>query len=83
MKSWLLFVTTGLALSSGLLAVNAAEPVKPGAAAPAAAAAKPAAPAPVAKIPACANPNGLGVSRVIEIDTTGGPGFGFGALQGV
>lgn len=26
--------------------------------------------------PACANPNGLGVSRTVEIDTTGGPGFG-------
>jgi peptidoglycan/xylan/chitin deacetylase (PgdA/CDA1 family) len=26
---------------------------------------------------ACANPDGLGVSRVVEIDTTGGPGFGF------
>ena len=26
---------------------------------------------------ACANPHGLGVSRVVEIDTTGGPGFGF------
>jgi peptidoglycan/xylan/chitin deacetylase (PgdA/CDA1 family) len=25
----------------------------------------------------CDNPNALGVSRVIEIDTTGGPGFGF------
>lgn len=25
---------------------------------------------------ACANPNALGVSRVVEIDTTGGPGFG-------
>src|SRR6476659_9684240 len=25
----------------------------------------------------CDNPNGLGVSRVVEIDTTGGPGFGF------
>src|SRR5258708_7728789 len=25
----------------------------------------------------CANPNALGVSRVVEIDTTGGPGFGF------
>src|ERR1700753_3182479 len=24
----------------------------------------------------CANPNALGVSRVVEIDTTGGPGFG-------
>ena len=27
--------------------------------------------------PACANPNALGISRVVEIDTTGGPGFGF------
>ncbi|MEQ1649600.1 MAG: polysaccharide deacetylase family protein [Hyphomicrobiaceae bacterium] len=25
---------------------------------------------------ACANPNGLGVSRTVEIDTKGGPGFG-------
>jgi len=34
-----------------------------------------AAPAP-AKAP-CANPNALGISRIVEIDTTGGPGFGF------
>lgn len=27
--------------------------------------------------PTCTNPNALGVSRVVEIDTTGGPGFGF------
>jgi peptidoglycan/xylan/chitin deacetylase (PgdA/CDA1 family) len=35
--------------------------------------------APVAPQPqaACANPDALGVSRVVEIDTTGGPGFGF------
>jgi peptidoglycan-N-acetylglucosamine deacetylase len=26
---------------------------------------------------ACANPDALGVSRVVEVDTTGGPGFGF------
>jgi peptidoglycan/xylan/chitin deacetylase (PgdA/CDA1 family) len=25
----------------------------------------------------CANPNALGIARVVEIDTTGGPGFGF------
>jgi peptidoglycan/xylan/chitin deacetylase (PgdA/CDA1 family) len=43
-----------------------------GAAVPQAAAA---APAP-AKAP-CANPNALGIARVVEIDTTGGPGFGF------
>jgi peptidoglycan/xylan/chitin deacetylase (PgdA/CDA1 family) len=43
----------------------------------------PAAPAPAAVPPTTAasscpgNPNALGVSRVVEIDTTGGPGFGF------
>jgi peptidoglycan/xylan/chitin deacetylase (PgdA/CDA1 family) len=30
-----------------------------------------------AAAPACATPNALGVSRTVEIDTTGGPGFGF------
>jgi peptidoglycan/xylan/chitin deacetylase (PgdA/CDA1 family) len=46
--------------------------VPPAAAAPAPAAA---APAP-AKAP-CANPDALGIGRVVEIDTAGGPGFGF------
>jgi peptidoglycan/xylan/chitin deacetylase (PgdA/CDA1 family) len=32
---------------------------------------------PVQPKTACANPDALGVSRVVEIDTTGGPGFGF------
>ena len=47
-----------------------------------AAAPSPAAPAPVptppaAKaIPACDNPDAIGLSRVVEIDTTGGPAFG-------
>ena len=27
--------------------------------------------------PACTNPDALGVERVVQIDTTGGPGFGF------
>jgi peptidoglycan/xylan/chitin deacetylase (PgdA/CDA1 family) len=37
------------------------------------------APAPVPKLapPACINPNAMGIARVVEIDTTGGPGFGF------
>jgi len=40
------------------------------------------APAPVNQPPqparaACNNPNALGVGRTVEIDTTGGPGFGF------
>jgi peptidoglycan/xylan/chitin deacetylase (PgdA/CDA1 family) len=33
--------------------------------------------APVALPASCTNPNAIGVSRVVEIDTTGGPGFGF------
>src|SRR5262245_56056618 len=44
-------------------------------------AAPPPPPAPAAKPVAaksvCANPDGLGVSRTVIIDTTGGPGFGF------
>ena len=35
------------------------------------------APAPVAIKAKCDNPNALGVERVVQIDTTGGPGFGF------
>ena len=41
---------------------------------PSFAAAPPAATAPSST---CANPNALGVARTVEIDTTGGPGFGF------
>jgi peptidoglycan/xylan/chitin deacetylase (PgdA/CDA1 family) len=40
----------------------------------------PAAPPPPAPVPqkaTCANPDALGVSRTVVIDTTGGPGFGF------
>jgi peptidoglycan/xylan/chitin deacetylase (PgdA/CDA1 family) len=40
-----------------------------------AALAKPVAPVPVKST--CANPDALGVSRVVVVDTTGGPGFGF------
>jgi peptidoglycan/xylan/chitin deacetylase (PgdA/CDA1 family) len=54
------------------------------AAAPSAPAAVPAPPPPPAAIPAvspakqpCNNPDALGIGRVVEIDTTGGPGFGF------
>jgi peptidoglycan/xylan/chitin deacetylase (PgdA/CDA1 family) len=42
-------------------------------AAPAAAAT----PAPAPAKPPCTNPDALGIARVVEIDTTGGPGFGF------
>jgi peptidoglycan/xylan/chitin deacetylase (PgdA/CDA1 family) len=43
------------------------------AARPAALPAPPAAP----QKPTCANPDALGVGRVVEVDTSGGPGFGF------
>ena len=33
--------------------------------------------APAAAQAKCENPNALGVARVVQIDTTGGPGFGF------
>jgi peptidoglycan/xylan/chitin deacetylase (PgdA/CDA1 family) len=41
--------------------------------------AKPAAPPlpAVSQKPVCANPDALGVSRLVEVDTSGGPGFGF------
>ena len=41
----------------------------------AAAQAKPTPAAPA--IPACDKPDGMGLTRIVEIDTTGGPGFGF------
>jgi peptidoglycan/xylan/chitin deacetylase (PgdA/CDA1 family) len=54
-----------------------ATPVAAPAPAPVAAPAAAPAPQPMKRpdIP-CANPNAMGVSRVVEIDTTGGPGFG-------
>jgi peptidoglycan/xylan/chitin deacetylase (PgdA/CDA1 family) len=63
-----------------VLAQNTTPPAIPASAA----APSPAPPAPSAAstppsakaIPACNNPNALGLSRVVEIDTTGGPAFG-------
>jgi len=34
-------------------------------------------PPPVAPLPTCNNPDALGLTRVVEIDTTNGPGFGY------
>ncbi|WP_050425047.1 polysaccharide deacetylase family protein [Bradyrhizobium tropiciagri] len=66
---------------------TAAPAAAPAAAAPAPPAAAPAPAAAAAPVPpkqppqparaACTNPNALGVARTVEIDTTGGPGFGF------
>jgi peptidoglycan/xylan/chitin deacetylase (PgdA/CDA1 family) len=56
------------------LAQNATAAATP---APAASAPVPAPTPPAAKaIPACNNPDAIGLSRVVEIDTTGGPAFG-------
>src|ERR1700760_2726951 len=62
------------------VAATPAAPVRPVAENPPAPALPAAAPSPAA-LPAkaastCANPNALGLSRTVEIDTTGGPAFG-------
>ena len=57
-------------------AAQKAAPAVPAAAAPVPAAAAAAQPPQPARA-ACNNPNALGVGRTVEIDTTGGPGFGF------
>src|SRR5262252_2946589 len=59
------------------VAVAQASPTPAAQAAPAPAPAAQAAPMPSAMPTSCSNPNALGVARVVEIDTTGGPGFGF------
>ncbi|MGL4261580.1 MAG: polysaccharide deacetylase family protein [Afipia sp.] len=77
--------------SQALIPQRTTPPAPPKAATPAPAPAQTAAPAPAtatapaptpAAAPApikanCANPNAIGVARVVQIDTTGGPGFGF------
>ncbi len=77
-------ITTSLVLAGAisLCAFNSAwsQALIPQRNAPAAAPPVSQTPAPVAAAPAktpCANPNAIGVSRVIAIDTAGGPGFGF------
>jgi peptidoglycan/xylan/chitin deacetylase (PgdA/CDA1 family) len=62
-------------LALAVVALMAAAPVMAGSP-PKKDAAGPSSPPPAAK-PACDNPNALGVARTVEIDTTGGPGFGF------
>src|SRR6266478_7490296 len=59
----------------GSVAAVADSAAKSAAAAPAAV--DQASPKPAAMPTSCSNPDALGVSRVVEIDTTGGPGFGF------
>ncbi|MBI5132135.1 MAG: polysaccharide deacetylase family protein [Rhodopseudomonas palustris] len=77
-------IATGLLIASAVslgaigAAWSQATPKTTGATAqPAPQAAPTPAPAPAPVKQACANPDALGVGRVVEIDTTGGPGFGF------
>jgi peptidoglycan/xylan/chitin deacetylase (PgdA/CDA1 family) len=58
-----------------VLAQNNAAPAPTAPAAPAAST-NTANPPPAPKTATCSNPDGLGISRVVEIDTTGGPAFG-------
>jgi peptidoglycan-N-acetylglucosamine deacetylase len=69
--------TTPIAVAQAAPPPAAAAP--PPAALPPASAPPPAAvpPAAAAQVSCPGNPNALGVSRTVEIDTTGGPGFGF------
>ena len=80
--------TPGIGQASGIAQASPSAPIvlaqagaPKGGAAPAAAqpapAAPPPAPAPAATSSCPGNPNALGVARIVEIDTTGGPGFGF------
>ena len=67
----------GAAWSQAPGAKNAAPPQAPAAAAPSPAPVPAPAPAAAPAKAACANPEALGLGRTVEIDTTGGPGFGF------
>ena len=80
-------VAFALAISASVLVLGPASAQRAPTTGSASTAAPVAAPAPTdipALIPAqntpapkCTNPNALGVSRTVEIDTNGGPGFGF------
>jgi peptidoglycan/xylan/chitin deacetylase (PgdA/CDA1 family) len=68
---------SGTAWSQTPPAKTDAKSAAPAGAPASAAAATPAGTSAAAKLPPCNNPDALGVGRVVEIDTTGGPGFGF------
>ena len=75
MTAGLIFAGAVSLMASGA-AWSQTPPAKGAAAAAAAPQAAPAA-APAPARPPCNNPNALGIGRTVEIDTTGGPGFGF------
>ena len=70
------FVTVAIALlTTSQVASAASAPAAPTVPAASTGAASPL-PAPKSASASCANPDALGISRVVEIDTTGGPAFG-------
>jgi peptidoglycan/xylan/chitin deacetylase (PgdA/CDA1 family) len=71
----LIFAATVSLCATG--AARSQTPAAKNTTAPAATAAPAAAAMPAPAKPPCANPDALGIGRVVEIDTTGGPGFGF------
>ena len=73
----LIFAGAVSLLASSAAWTQALPPAKGPASAPQAAPAPAPPPAPVSTRPPCNNPNALGIGRTVEIDTTGGPGFGF------
>ena len=70
-------LSLGLAISAVLMSGAAIAQTAPAADTAATVAAAPAVDTAAKPAATCANPNALGVSRVVQIDTTGGPGFGF------
>ncbi len=66
--------TDAPAVAPIVVAQNTPAPAPAAAAAPQSAAAP--APSPVKSAPACDKPDGMGLARTVEIDTTGGPAFG-------
>ena len=66
-----------LLVSASLAASNAAQAQTFLTTTAATAAATPSQPASPPRAATCGNPNALGVARTVEIDTAGGPGFGF------
>jgi len=78
-------VTAATMPSRPLAALPAAAPTRLAQTTPAPASSAASAPAPnvspqnkpASNIPACDKPGGMGLSRIVEINTTGGPGFGF------
>jgi peptidoglycan/xylan/chitin deacetylase (PgdA/CDA1 family) len=69
--------TCVLIVSASLAAIGAASAQTSSKSLTTGAATASAAPSGTLSHPGCDNPNALGLSRTVEIDTTGGPGFGF------